>query len=185
MRKIFLFMNVSLDGYFEAPGHDISGFKADFEFNAFSPGQAGEVDALLFGRRTYEMMRDFWPTPQAAETAPLIARFMNEKRKFVASRNPAYAPGWSNVTVLHEDVPAQVKQLKAQPGETIAMFGSNSLVVSLMPAGLVDEFQIMLNPVAFGAGTPLFQGLPGKADFRLVESRQFSSGNVLLTYVPL
>ncbi len=72
MRRIFLFMNVSLDGYFEGPSHDISVFHNDFE--AFSADQSQEVDALLFGRKTYEMMK-FWSTPQAEEAAPEIAKF--------------------------------------------------------------------------------------------------------------
>jgi len=180
MRKIFLFMNVSLDGYFEGPGHDISGFHADFE--AYSPEQGEEVDTLLFGHRTYDMMK-FWSTPQAEELAPEIAKFMNENRKFVASHKP-FEPGWNNVSVLSEDVPGAVKKLKEQPGETIAMFGSNTLCVSLMEAGLVDEFQIVVNPVVFGDGTPLFKGLSKKVEFRLMGTRELKSGAVLLTYQP-
>ena len=67
MRKIFLLMNTSLDGYFEAPGHDISWAKADFE--AFSTEQAKEVDTLLFGRTTYGMMKNFWPTSRSPHRA--------------------------------------------------------------------------------------------------------------------
>src|SRR3954447_479370 len=97
MRKLFLFMNVSLDGYVEAPGHDISAFHGDFE--AFSDADQAAVDTMLFGHRTYEMMKAFWPTPQAAQTAPEVARFMNEKQKLVVSHQ-SFDPGWSKVTVL-------------------------------------------------------------------------------------
>ena len=117
----------------KAPDHDITGFHNDFE--AFSAEQSQEVDTLLFGRKTYEMMK-FWSTPQAAEMAPEIARFMNERRKYVASHNQSFEPGWNNVTVISSDVPAAVQQLKEQPGKTIAIFGSNHLVVSLMQARL-------------------------------------------------
>ncbi len=181
MRKIFLFMNVSLDGYYEDSAHDLSGFHNDFE--AFSPENSGEVDALLFGHKTYEMMK-FWSTPQGAEMAPEIAKFMNERHKYVASHKP-FEPGWKNVTVLSADVPGAVKKLKEGPGKTIAMFGSNTLVVSLMQKGLIDEFQIMVNPVAFGAGTSLFKGLPTKAALRLADTRPFKSGTILLTYRPV
>jgi dihydrofolate reductase len=180
MRKIFLFMNISLDGYFEAPGHDISGFHTDFE--AFSSGESQEVDTLLFGHRTYEMMK-FWSTPAAQETAPEIAKFMNEKLKFVASHTP-FEPGWDNVRVISGDVLAAVKVLKEQPGKNIIILGSNSLCVSLMQAGLVDEFQVVVNPVVFGAGTPLFAGIPQKAELTLTDTRRFKSGAVLLTYHP-
>jgi dihydrofolate reductase len=178
MRKIFLFMNVSLDGYYEGPEHDISGFHNDFE--AFSSGESQQVDALLFGHRTYEMMK-FWSTPQGAERAPEIAQFMNERQKFVASHQP-FEPGWNKVTVLSADVPGAVRQLKEEPGKTIAIFGSNNLVVSLMEKDLIDEFQIMVNPVAFGAGTSLFKGLTKKAALRLADTHPFKSGAVLLTY---
>lgn len=179
MRKIFLFMNVSLDGYIADANNDISSFHNDFE--AFSLGESGEVDTILLGRKTYEMMESFWPTPQAAEMAPEVARFMNEKQKIVVTHQP-FEPGWQNVTVISDDVAAEIKELKEQPGETIIILGSNDLCVSLMQEGLIDEFQIMVNPVVFGAGTSLFKSLPEKADLTLTETRQFNSGTVLLTY---
>ena len=181
MRKIFVFTNISLDGFFEAPGHDLSGFKNDFEAFSSEPGQ--EVDALLFGRKTYEMMK-FWSTPQAVERMPEVARFMNETHKYAASHQP-FDPGWQNVTVISGDVAAAVRKLKEQPGKNIMMFGSNDLVVSLMQAGLIDELQIVVNPVALGQGTTLFKGLPGRVDFNLKGSRVFKSGAVMLTLEPV
>jgi dihydrofolate reductase len=138
-------MNVSLDGYFEAPGHDISWAKSDFD--AFSPEQGKEVDTLLLGRKTYELMKSFWPTSQAEELAPEVAKFMNEKLKVVTSHHP-FEPGWKNVVVISGNVAGEVRKLKEQPGKNIAMFGSNHLCVSLMQEGLIDEFQILVNPVA-------------------------------------
>jgi dihydrofolate reductase len=182
MRTLFLFMNVSLDGYFEGPDHDISAFNGDFE--AFSHDPDRKVDTMLFGRRTYHMMEAFWPTSQAEELAPEVASFMNEQRKVVITHTP-FEPNWNNVTVISDDAVAEVKKLKEQPGESIIMFGSNSLCVGLMQAGLIDEFHIMVNPVALGAGTPLFAGLPGKADLALIDSHQFKSGAVLLKYKPV
>jgi len=181
MRRIFLFMNVSLDGYFEDEARDISGFHGDFE--AFSSGESGEVDTLLLGHTTYEMMK-FWSTPQGVALQPDIARFMNERRKVVASHAP-FEPGWSNVTVFSGDVISQVRALKQEPGQNIIIMGSNSLCVSLMQARLIDEFQIVVNPVVFGAGTSLFAGLPGKAELTLVDTTRFKSGAVLLRYVPV
>ena len=180
MKKIFVFTNVSLDGYFEAPGHDISGFKNDPEAMAPNPGK--EVDTILLGHRTFEMMK-FWSTPQAAETAPEIAKFFNENLKVIVSHN-SFDPGWNNSKVISIDVAGEIKKLKAQPGKNIIMFGSNTLCVSLMQEGLIDEFQIIVNPVAFGEGTPLFKGLPKKAELKLMETRKFKSGAVLLTYEP-
>jgi dihydrofolate reductase len=174
-------MNVSLDGYFEGPGHDISGFTSGNE--AFSNEGGQEVDTLLFGHRTYEMMK-YWSTPQAEASMPEIARFMSERLKVVASHTP-FEPGWKNVRVISGDVVQKVRQLKEQPGQNILMFGSNTLCVSLMQAGLMDEFQIVVNPVVFGEGTSLFKGLSEKAALRLVDTRRFKSGAIMLTYVPV
>jgi dihydrofolate reductase len=181
MRKIFLFMNVSLDGFFEDQNHDISGFTSDSE--AFSQDPDQGVDTILLGHKTYEMMK-FWSTPQAAENAPEIAAFFNENLKVVASHQP-FEPGWKNVRVFHRDVAAQVKQLKEQPGKNIIIFGSSNLCVSLIQVGLIDEFQIVVNPVVFGGGTSLFSGLSNKAPLTLTGTRTFKSGSVLLTYTPL
>src|SRR5512141_1528389 len=123
MRRIFLFMNVSLDGYFEGPGHDIAWAHGGSE--PFSADESQAVDTILLGRRTYELMRAFWPTPQAAESQPEIARFMNERRKVVASHKP-FEPGWKNVTVISGDVVGEVSRLKEQPGQTMIMLGSNT-----------------------------------------------------------
>jgi len=181
MRKIMVFTNISLDGYFEGPEDDLSAFNHDFEAFPAEPGQ--EVDALLFGRRTYEMMK-FWATPQAAEMAPAVAHFMNDTHKYVASHIP-YEADWTNVTVLNGDVVREVHKLKEAPGKNMMIFGSNELVVSLLQAGLIDELQIVVNPVTLGQGTPLFKGLQEKMDFALTGTRTFKSGAVMLRYAPV
>lgn len=181
MRKVFLLTNVSLDGYFEDQNHDLSWAKSDFE--TFSQDKSQEVDTILLGRRTYEMMRSFWPTPQAAEMAPEVAEVMNERHKVVASRDPAYEPGWKNVTVVHDAV-AEIRRLKQQAGKNMIMFGSNELAVSLTEAGLIDEFQIVVSPVALGAGHSLFAGLSSPVGLRFKEARPLKSGAVVLVYEP-
>jgi dihydrofolate reductase len=176
-------MNVSLDGFFEGPGHDISSFhNEENPFEAYSPENGNEVDALLFGRKTYEMMKNYWPTLEAQKNAPEIARFMNEKDKYVASHT-AFDPGWNKVTVLR-DPAIEVKKLKEQPGKTIIILGSSNLCVTLMQAGLIDEFQMMLNPIVLGGGTSLFTGLPQKAGLSLKATHAYKSGTVQLTYAP-
>jgi dihydrofolate reductase len=181
MGKISVFTNISLDGYFEGQNHDLSGFKNDFEAFPNEPSQ--ERNVFLFGHRTYEGMK-FWSTPQAVELMPEVARFMNETHKYVASRQP-FDPGWQNVTVISGDVTGQVRKLKEQANKNLRIFGSNELVVSLLAERLVDEFQLVVNPVAFGGGSTLFIGLPGKVDFTLKDSRVFKSGAVMLTLEPV
>ena len=148
MGKITVFTNISLDGCFEDQNHDLSGFKNDFEAFPAEPSQ--ETNVFLFGHKTYEGMK-FWSTPQAAEMMPEVARFMNETHKYVASHQP-FDPEWQNVTVISGDVAGQVRKLKEQAGKNILIFGSNELVVSLLAERLVDEFQLVVNPVAFGGG---------------------------------
>lgn len=181
MRKLLVFTNTSLDGYFEGADHDLTAFKNDFEAFPSQPG--AEVDALLLGHKTYEMMK-FWSTPQAAEMMPAVASFMNDTQKYVASHR-AFKAGWKNVTVITGDVEGKLRTLKAGSGKNILILGSNALVVSLLQVGLIDELQIVVNPVALGKGTAIFKGLPGKADFSLAGTRVFNSGAVMLRLEPV
>jgi dihydrofolate reductase len=183
MRTISLFINVTLDGYFEGPNHDLSFFKGDDEDNSFFREQSGSGATLLMGHRTYEMMKSFWPTPQAQKSNPEVAKYMNEMPKIVAAHRP-FDPGWTNAAVISGDVVGEVRKLKKQPGKPIVILGSNTLAVSLLPEGLIDEVQMMVNPVALGNGTPLFKGLTQRVDLKLLKTRQFKSGNALLTYAP-
>jgi len=173
-------MLVSVDGYFEGPGHDISWHNVDAEFNEFADKQLEEVGTLLFGRRTYDLMASYWPTAKST-----TAQLMNALPKVVVSHS-AFEPEWENVTVVSADVTNvadEIRKLKAQPGKDIAIFGSNMLCVSLMEAGLVDEFRIMTCPVALGKGTSLFAGLSKRLNFQLAKQREFNSGNLLRYYV--
>jgi dihydrofolate reductase len=181
MRKISVFNNISLDGYMEGPNHDLSWAKNDFE--AFTPERSQATGALLFGHTTYAMMKSFWPTPQAAQLMPEVARFMNDTPKIVVSHT-AFEPGWQNVSVLSGDGAAEVKKLKEQPGKDMLIFGSNTLCTALLQAGLLDEIQVVLNPVLIGQGTPLFLGLAPKAELTLIETHPYKSGAILLTYLP-
>ncbi len=182
MRKIVLFMMVSLDGYFEGEDHDLSWHNAkNEEFKRLEAENAVTTDTILMGRVTYELMRNFWPSEMAASMDPVTAKFMNETRKYVVSHGP-YEPGWQNAEAIHGDVMIEVRRLKAREGKDIAVFGSNILAVSLIEAGLMDEARIMVNPVALGAGTLIFMGLQRRIDLKRTGVRSYESGNVLLTY---
>lgn len=177
-----LFMMVSVDGYFEGTNHDLSWHNVDAEFNEFAHEQLEEGAALFFGHRTYELMASVWPTPRGAAADALTAKFMNEAPKYVASHAP-FKADWNHTTVISKDVIGEVKKLKEQAGGDIAILGSNNLCVSLMEAGLVDEFRIMVNPVALGSGNSLFTGLSKRVKLQLVKVREFKSGNLLHYYM--
>ena len=184
MRKLFLFMMVSLDGYFEGSDHDLSWHNADSdEFQKFAIDQLGTIDTILFGRRTYEMMASFWRSEEALKTDPKTAKLMNETPKVVFSRT-LQATKWQNNRLAARGVKDEVTALKQQPGKDIAVFGSSNLCLSLLEDNLLDELRIMVNPVIIGQGTPLFAGVKHRKKFRLAGMRTFTSGNVLLTYQP-
>ena len=172
-------MMVSVDGYFEGPDHDISWHNVDAEFNVFANEQLAESGALLFGHKTYELMASYWPSESDA-----TAKFMNEMPKYVASHE-SFKSDWNGTKVFSGDAISEIKKLKEQAGKDIALLGSNNLCVSLMESGLVDEFRIMVNPVALGKGSSLFTGLSKVRKLKLVKTRAFKSGNMLQYYVGL
>ncbi len=184
MRKLFLFMMVSLDGFFEGPNHDISWHHVDEEFNEFAIKQLDDVDMLLFGRVTFQLMASYWPTPSAIENDPVVANKMNSMPKVVFSRTLDKVE-WNNSRLVKDNMADQVSKLKQQPGKDMAIFGSSDLAVSLTQMGLIDECRIMVNPVVLGSGKPLFKGMSDKLNLKLLRTRTFRSGNVLLYYQPV
>jgi dihydrofolate reductase len=183
MRKVFLFMMVTLDGFFEGPDHEIDWHNVDEEFNEFAIDQLNEIGALLFGRVTYQGMASYWPTPFAKEDDPVVADKMNTIPKIVFSKTLDKVE-WSNSRLVKENIAEEVSQLKQQQGRDLAIFGSANLAVSLLQMGLIDELRIMVNPVVLGNGKPLFTGLHDKVKLKLIRTRTFRSGNILLYYQP-
>jgi dihydrofolate reductase len=179
-RKICLFMMVSLDGYVEGPDHEMNWHIVDEEFHSFSVQQLHATDTLIFGRKTYELMEAFWPAYQGKEFAGTAER-MNALPKIVFSRTLQDVT-WKGTRLVNDDVAGELRKLKAQPGKDLLILGSNNLCVSLIGMGLLDEVRIMLCPVAIGRGNSLFAGLPQPFKMRLAAARQFTSGNILLTY---
>jgi dihydrofolate reductase len=184
MRKVHVFDNVSLDGFFTDEKSDMSwAHKRDEEWNAFAGGNAGGDGELLFGRVTYEMMAAFWPTPQAAEMMPQVADGMNRMRKTVFSRT-LEAVSWQNTTLVKGDLVPEVKKMKQQPGPDMVILGSGSIVSQLTQAGLVDDYQIVVNPIVLGKGRTLFETVDHKVHLTLTKTRSFKNGNVVHWYEP-
>jgi len=183
MRKVILFNLTSLDGYFEGPDRDINWHNVDDEFNEFAIQQTGEFGALLFGRVTYELMAGYWPTEDAKRNDPMIAGLMNSLPKIVFSKTLQKVE-WENTRLVKDSFAETVSKLKQEAGKDIAIFGSSDLAVTLVQYNLIDEFRVMINPIVLGAGKPLFQGIRSKFDLRLIKTRTFKSGNILLYYEP-
>lgn len=183
MRKVFLFMMVSLDGFFEGPNHELDWHNVGEEFNEFAIRQLDEIGALLFGRVTYQGMASYWPTPFARENDPVVADKMNNLPKIVFSRTLDKAE-WNNSRLVKDNIAEEISRLVKEPGKDLAIFGSSNLAVSLLEMGLIDELRIMVNPIVLGGGTALFDGLKERHKLKLVRTRPFNSGNVLLVYQP-
>lgn len=186
MRKLVVFNHVSLDGYFVDANGDMSWAKADHqdaEWNAFVAGNASGDGALVFGRITYEMMASFWPTPMAIEMMPEVAAGMNRMPKFVFSRT-LHEAAWGNTTLVRGDLVTAVRALKVDAGPDLVILGSGSLVAQLAPAGVIDEYQVVVNPIVLGRGRTMFEGVKEHLRLTLASSRAFRNGNVLLCYQP-
>jgi dihydrofolate reductase len=186
MRKLVVFNHVSLDGCFVDANGDMSWAKADHadpEWDAFVAGNASGEGALVFGRVTYQMMASFWPTPLAMEAMPVVARAMNGMPKIVFSRTLETAP-WNNTTLIKGDVIPAVRALKRESGPDMAILGSGSIVAQLAPAGLIDEYQMVVNPLVLGRGRTMFDGMEERIGLKLSRTRAFANGNVLLCYEP-
>ena len=115
---------------------------------------------------------------------PAVAEGMNKLPKIVFSRTLKTA-SWQNTTLVNGDPVAHVRKLKSEPGPGIAILGSGSIVSQLAGAGLIDEYQIVVNPIVLGKGRTLFEGVQEKIGLKLVKSRAFGNGNVVLYYEPV
>jgi dihydrofolate reductase len=184
MRKLTVFNQVSLDGYFAGADGDISwAHKQDAEWNAFVGENASGGGELLFGRITYELMASYWPTPQAMENDPVVAAGMNELPKVVFSRTLTQA-SWSNTRLVKGDPAAAVRRMKQETGKDMVILGSGSIVAQLAQAGLIDEYQVVVNAVVLGEGKTMFAGIGEPLTLRRTQTRTFGNGNVLLCYEP-
>jgi dihydrofolate reductase len=178
MRRLRVFESISIDGYFCDAHDDIRWAHAgsdDPEYMAWVGGNASGGGALLFGRKTYDEMVAFWPTPAAAQQLPIVARGMNAATKYVVAHS--LEPTWHNTTALRGI--EEVRRLKASEGPGITLLGSGSLAAQLGEAGLVDEYQLVIVPIALGAGRTVFTA---RRELSLVDQRTFHNGRVAVTY---
>lgn len=177
MRELRYAVMSTLDGFFDGTGtglERIDWFRADQEWLDYSVEQLKETGVLLFGRRTFEGMASYWPNQTDA-----VAKYMNGLPKVGFSRSPRDTT-WQNARFA-ADAEAEVERLKREPGKDLLIYGSADLAAKLTAARLIDEYLIAVNPVAIGAGTPLFQ--PGvRTNFTRISTREFASGIVQVTY---
>jgi dihydrofolate reductase len=185
MPRLVVFNQVSLDGYFTDQNGDMSwAHKDDAEWNAFAADNAKGGGVLVFGRITYELMASFWPTPIAMENFPAVAEGMNSLPKVVFSRTLDKA-SWKNTKLVKSGMAAEIRKMKKEPGKDMTILGSGSVVSQLAQAGLIDEFQVVMNPIVLGKGRTMFEGVKQKLTLKQTKTRTFGNGNVLLCYEPM
>lgn len=180
MRKIIVSNLVSVDGLSAGPNGELDWFVWNEETADYVKALFREVDTLLFGRVTYELMADYWP--DAADEDPIIADMMNNLPKVVFSGSLDRVE-WHNSQLARGDIAVEVARLKEQPGKDMVIFGSSSIVSALSQLGLIDDYRLFVNPVILGNGKTHISGLTRKVNLQLVETRTFNTGVVLLRYL--
>jgi dihydrofolate reductase len=181
--KVVYWMTVSLDGFIETLDGKIDWTAPDDELHRFFNDYARKVSGFLYGRRSYELMADFWPTadadPSASEPIAEFARIWRRVPKVVFSTTLRHVE--HNSRLAGEDVGAEGATLKEQVDGDLGVCGA-TLAASLMKLGLIDEYRLFVRPIALGGGKPYFPPLERPLNVRLVETRMFSGGVVLLRY---
>jgi dihydrofolate reductase len=185
MRSVILLMHVSLDGFVAGPNGEMDWIRLDDALFDDVAAVADTADTALFGRVTYEMMAGYWPTAADAPNATRHdidhARWVNHAAKYVFSRTLKTAE-WQQSHIVRDNIPAAIAQLKRQPGKNLLMIGSASTAHTFMQLGLIDEYQLNINPVVLGGGTPLFADIQQQLNLQLIGAKTYDSGVVGLHY---
>jgi dihydrofolate reductase len=186
MRIVIVSEFVTLDGIMEDPSWTFQ-FSSE-EQERFKFDELAASGALLLGRVTYEGFAAAWPNmmeqyegPRRAELGE-YAEMMNGYPKYVASTTLQEPFEWNNSMLIERDVAEEVSRLKQQPGKDILVFGSCELVDTLMQHGLIDEYRLMVSPIAVGSGKRLFRDGIDEMVLELLDTEMFGSGVVVLTY---
>jgi dihydrofolate reductase len=186
MRKIISFMHISMDGFVAGPNGEMNWIKVDEEIFDFVGQRISKGDTALYGRVTYEMMENYWPTagdkPNASRHDVEHSRWYSQVHKVVLSRT-LKEPGRADTTIISDNLAGRINELKQQEGGEILLFGSPSATHSLIQMNLIDGYWLFVNPIVLGRGIPLFVDIRDKIDLKLLSTRPFSNGVTELNYV--
>lgn len=186
MRKIISFMHISLDGFVAGPKGEMDWIKVDDEIFDFVGQRISKTDAALYGRVTYEMMENYWPSaadqPNASKHGIEHSKWYSKAGKIVLSKTMTEA-GLNNTTVIGDHISDRINEIKQSSGEEILLFGSPSATHALIQLGLIDGYWLFVNPVILGQGIPLFIDVRDKIQLRLLSTRPFSCGVTELNYI--
>ncbi len=182
MRKVIMFNLITLDGYFEGlKKWDLSWHRVDEEVNEFSIEQLDKAGGLIFGRVTYQGMASYWSSPEGIKDDAIVADKMNSITKYVFSKTLDQVD-WNNTHLIKDDAVQEMIRLKNQEGNNLLLFGSADLARTFTKNNLIDEYRLMVIPVVLGKGEPLFIENGSMLKFKLLGTKVFHNGNVLLSY---
>ena len=186
MRKIISFMHISLDGFVAGPNREMNWIKVDEEIFDHVGKRIGESDTALYGRITYEMMENYWPTagdqPDASKHDIDHSKWYNKVHKIVLSKTMKEAD-LTNTTVIGDNIAERINEIKLQEGTEILLFGSPTATHALMQQNLIDGYWLFVNPIVLGQGIPLFTDIKDKIKLKLLTTQQFTSGVTALDYM--
>lgn len=181
MANLSAFVFTTLNGFMNDPNGDISWHRHGAEENEYAIESMEANNTLLLGRKTYEMMASYWPTPMAIEHDAVVAKGMNSANKIVFS-NTLKLADWQGTQIMSGDIVKQIQKLKNSSTINMTILGSGTIVSLFAEHGLIDELNVMIDPVAIGAGSTLFAGVKQHLNFKLVATKTMKSGVVLLNY---
>lgn len=184
MRKLVLFMHVSLDGYASDSEGGLGWIPYNEEFEKYAEEVVAEVGSPVYGRTTYRMMESYWPTvlddPNESTHSLEHARWVQDVKKIVISSTMDKAE-WNNTMLIKDNIAEEIMALKEQPGKNLVIFGSPGAAKTLLDLGLIDEFLLTICPVVLGSGKSAFDGVE-KIRLKLLSSRTFDSGIIATRY---
>jgi dihydrofolate reductase len=185
MRKLVLFMHVSLDGFAADPNHGLDFLSYDEELQQYADELVKTVGSPVYGRTTYQLMEGYWPTvlnkPGADKHSLEHAQWVENAPKIVFSKTLTEVT-WNNTRLIKDNIAEEVKKLKQQPGKDLVIFGSPGLAASFMNLGLIDEYKLTVHPIILGKGISVFTDNTTKNTLKLVDSKTLKSGVLTLHY---
>ncbi len=185
MRKLVLFMHLSLDGFAADPNRGLDFLSYDKELEQYADELVKTVGSPVYGRITYQLMESYWPTvlkkPNANKHTLEHAQWVENVPKIVFSKTLTEVT-WNNTQLIKDNIAEEVKKLKQQPGKDLVIFGSPGLATTLMNLGLIDEYKLTVHPIILGSGISVFTNNTTKSTLKLVDSKTLKSGVVTLHY---
>jgi len=179
-------MHISLDGFVAGPKGEMNWITVNEEIFDYVGKRISETDTALYGRVTYDMMQNYWPTaadqPNASKHDIEHSQWYSKVHKVVLSKTMK-GKNLTNTTIISDNLADRIHEIKQQPGNEILLFGSPTATHALIEQGLIDGYWLFVNPIILGQGIPLFKNIKEKTKLKLLNTKQFTCGVTELNYI--